>query len=213
VIEANILSSMWQDDGQATPVSAVDDTVGYWEGQTASAVAYTQATAGRRPLYKEPDGYPCVEADGVDDYLRASFTLVQPYWVMGVFEILTWVNTERLFGGGTIAGGHFMMSGSDPDLVINSGTLLGASGEVSSGKFIASIAFNGANSSIRINRGPIVTGNAGTTDSGGMTLFSRNLNDKNSNARIFALSAGAGSIPSHYDEVITYLADANGVAL
>jgi len=70
------LSTMFQDSAGTTPVTANNDPVGKILDKSGNGNHLTQATAGKRPLYKTSGGLSWLEFDGVDDFLSiASMTV------------------------------------------------------------------------------------------------------------------------------------------
>src|SRR5262245_13524936 len=62
-------------------------TVTTWPDRSGNGNSPTQATSTKRPVWSAtggPNGRPCVTFDGVDDYLRITFTWNQPahIWVV-----------------------------------------------------------------------------------------------------------------------------------
>lgn len=215
VLEARLLSSMWQEDTQTTQVSAADDTVGYWADQSGNGNDYSQATAANRPLYKVVSGYPCVESDGLNDFLGpAVFTLNQPWWRVSVIEQLTWVASGRIFAGGSASVGLLAQVFSTPTIVLYDGSAAPSTTDLAIGvKGIVTEYHNGASSTIQVNNGTATTGDPGSSGAGGMTLFAEPAGTSPSNVRLSAVAAGTGSPPTNLAAIKSYLASAYGVAL
>lgn len=214
VLEAKLLNSMWQESTQTTQVSATNDPVGYWADQSGNGNDVSQATPGARPLYKVVNGYPCVEADGSDDYLGpAVFTAAQPWWRISVIEQVTWSANRRVLGGGSLDNGLLIQSGSSPNLVTYSGSASDPIAPAISAKAIVIALANGASSSVQLNNGTAWIGDGGSSLPGGVTLFANRTGTLPSNIRLYALAMGTGVLPSNLAEIKTYLASAYGVSL
>lgn len=159
----------------STPAASNGDPVGRWEDQSAGLNHLTQATGAARPtlVTAAVNSRPCVRYDGVDDFLAsAMFTRSQPHFLLLVAKLRTWTantywldagNVDRavLYSGGTNGVGTY--AGSDGPAINN----------VSGSWVILGTAFAGASSSITLNAGTPVTGNAGTSGADGLTLGSR----------------------------------------
>ena len=80
------LSTMWQDSGQTTPVTAADQPVGFIADKSGNGNNATQATAAARPILRESGGIWSLEFDGTDDHMfvaGAPFWDVTPNWSFG----------------------------------------------------------------------------------------------------------------------------------
>lgn len=73
--DASDLSTLWQDSARTTPVTADGDPVGAWDDKSGNGNHLTQATSGRRPLYKTSGGLHWLQFDGIDDSLATSGTV------------------------------------------------------------------------------------------------------------------------------------------
>jgi hypothetical protein len=112
--------------------------------------------------------------DGTDDSLKAAaFALAQPEWVNFVGTQVTWTAGDYLYIGNAALSPSLRQSTSTPNIRINAGsdgTLV--PGLALATRAISSAVFNGASSSLRINRGTPQTDNVGTNAANGFTLGS-----------------------------------------
>lgn len=71
-LDAQDLTTLFQNSALSTPVAANNDPVGGWKDKSGNGFHLTQATNGFRPLYKTSgiNGLPAVLSDGTDDFLR-----------------------------------------------------------------------------------------------------------------------------------------------
>lgn len=131
-----------------------------------------QSTGASQPLLADmANGTKCLLFDGTDDYMKtATFPLVQPETVVGVFEQIVWTQDDTLFdgfGGSTL---RVAQEGATPGLqayngawsLPNSGLALGQFGLVVS-------TANGASSSLKAGATEI-TGDYGSVAANGFTL-------------------------------------------
>jgi hypothetical protein len=87
-LDANDLTTLWQDSAKTTPVAADGDVVGAWEDKSGNANDGSQATAGLKPLYKTniQNGKAIIRFDGVDDLLSlpglAGLTAAEFFFVL-----------------------------------------------------------------------------------------------------------------------------------
>jgi hypothetical protein len=66
------LSTLWQDSARTTPVTADGDPVGCIDDKSGNGFHLTQATSGKRPLYRTSGGLHWLVNDGIDDVLFGS---------------------------------------------------------------------------------------------------------------------------------------------
>ena len=73
-LDANDISTLWQDSAKTTPVTADSDVVGAWEDKSGNGNDLTQVTTANKPLYKtgQANGKAVIRGDGTDDYLSVS---------------------------------------------------------------------------------------------------------------------------------------------
>ena len=75
-LDATQLSTLFQDSGGTTPVTAGGQSVGMWKVAPANATNFVQATAVNQPTYQTNviNGKPAVRFDGSNDQLLFSAT-------------------------------------------------------------------------------------------------------------------------------------------
>jgi hypothetical protein len=112
--------------------------------------------------------------DGTADYMKtAPFALSQPENVYFVGEQVTWTSTDYLMDGAASNSGAITQTTSTPRLNISAGTSVAANtGLPVQTAGVVNAVFNGASSSLRINRGTATTGNAGSANMTGLTVAS-----------------------------------------
>jgi hypothetical protein len=116
-------------------------------------------------------GYRYLEFDGVDDYLRSTFTITQPIDRISAIQQVTWTANDHIFGGATASGGVLYQAVGTPALYVFSG----ANGPSSSG---LALSVNGivterhddAASRLAINSGAYTIADANVNVGGGITL-------------------------------------------
>lgn len=166
---------LYQDSAGSTAASADGDPVGRWTDQSGNARNLLQTGSTKRPLLKTgvlASGKPVIRGDGVDDLLKATFTLNQPEHVFIVLRQATWTANDRVFGGSAANTMTFYQKGASPTL----GTYAGAFGPETASLAVGtagvlSILYNGASSELRLNGGAAVTGDVGAGNAGAVTLF------------------------------------------
>lgn len=163
-------AGLYTTSGGSTPATADGDPVGRWEDQSGNSRHLLQATAGLRPTLKLAikNSRSVVRFDGLDDWMRASFTLNQPHTRFIVFKF----RSTPAGGVGAVADGVAPFQYS----VYVSGAF-----KILAGSYVGTQAFdtnwhawrsqfNGASSKTQLDNGSIVTGDAGSANAGGLTL-------------------------------------------
>lgn len=184
------LSTVWQDSA-GTVAGAVDSPVGKIDDKSGNANHAIQATAAARPILRQDgSGNYYLEFDGVDDYLRALFTVTQPWDRVSAIQQISWANLDRVFGSGNTGnGGNLWQRNPTPELAmdfdgtdppINAGATVGTNAVVTE-------RWNGASSQIAVNGGAYDTGTCVTTAPGGITLGATDLGARFGNVRIYGV--------------------------
>jgi hypothetical protein len=110
--------------------------------------------------------------DGVDDYLRALFTIAQPFDRIGGYMFPTWNQFRTVIGGGNAVGGLLQQGSTTPDLRVNDGTGAPAISVPLGTNCVITERHNNTLSSIALNAGAAAVGTSGTTVPGGITIGS-----------------------------------------
>ena len=155
--------------------------------------------------------------DGVNDYMKANpWVLVQPETLYFVGKQVTWTNNDALFDGNTTDSMEILQELTTPKLRALAGTF---SNELTTFPLatngVLSVVFNGASSSLRLNRTTAITGNFGASNGSGFTLGSTGGAAGNF-ANIFvneALIYSTAQSTATNNQVITYLAQRWGISL
>jgi hypothetical protein len=215
VYDPSDLSTLWQDSARTTPVTADGDPVGCIDDKSGNGNHATQPTGVRRPLYKTAGGLHWLEGDGVDDWLRSTFTIAQPIERVSAIRQISWTDTDQIFGGTTINGAALLQSGVSPSLSMFSGL----SGPSSTAAIVGADAviterFDDNNSRLAVNNGSYATGDADTRVPGGITIFAQNNNTAAANARCYGVTMRAGLLTDvQIASLRTYYAAKSGVTL
>lgn len=190
------LTTLFQDSAGTVPVTANNDPVGMMRDKSGNGNHAIQATAGSRPLYKTLGGKHWIEGDGANDFLRATFTITQPWERISGLQQVSWVSGDRIFGNVTAsAAGFLFQAPTTPSLSINSGTTLACADTLAVGvNGVVTERHSGVTSRVAINSGNYTTGAANTNVPGGITIFSDNLGTSNANARLSGLVMRAGAM-------------------
>jgi len=177
---------------------------GWWlkgQGQTVTGSGVSQwddlSGNGRHLLQSTDAARPALQADGsvlfngTSHYLKCNaFTLNQPTCVLWVGKHLSWTDGDYVWDGNTAATMGLAQIGATPNLSVYAGAVISTNPDLTLGTIgVISAVYNGASSSVGVDRNAAVTGDAGAGNGGG-----------------FALGAAAGGfVPSHiqvYETVI-----------
>ena len=182
-LDANDISTLFQDDGLATPVTADADTVGGWTDKSGAGNDIIQATSANRPTYKTgiQNGLPVVRLDGTNDSLDGLFAAAttQPLTIFAVAAMVA--------GDVNDGGDHFLFDGENAtnriifgqnsittpdDFTVYAGSWL-ATGEASSSNWLVWTGLiNAASSEMWHNGVSIGAGDPGAKILDGITVGS-----------------------------------------
>jgi hypothetical protein len=119
---------------------------------------------------------PVWTSDGVDfsvypnDFLTASFTLIQPTEIYLVFKNIEWSSSWYIFDGYTADSGSLYEDGTTPQIIAYAGTGSSSISPTLGTWCIVRVVFNGASSKLQLNNNAAVTGNWGAANMGGIRL-------------------------------------------
>jgi hypothetical protein len=188
--------------------------VSQWNDISGNGRHLTQATGASQPTYNAGSGFPYLQFDGTDDFMKTgSFTQSQPISVYFVGQQVTWTNTD-IFWDGLAAGCQAFQNGSTPNIGINAGSTLGSVSSLAVGaNGILCAVFNGASSSLRHNRNSAITGAAGAGNPDGFTLGSTRVPSAYGNIRVSAFAAfSVAHTTAEQDNIIAGLGAEWGIA-
>jgi hypothetical protein len=168
----------YTDTGLTTPGTTDGATIVGWKDQSANARHLTKmAKAGVSGVTLKTgqiDGKPALR--GASDHsssLDRAFTLAQPVTLFLVLKITTWSSGNPYIcdgqGGDTF---DLVMRTATPNVGMFAGSHGPQNGDMVVGTWgIFCAIFNGASSQSRVNAGTAQAGSAGTSTTGGLTLF------------------------------------------
>lgn len=194
-----------------------DDAVTTWADLSGNNNSPTQGgAAGYKPTYKTNilnTTLPVVRGDG-GDTLQKAFTLNQPCTIFCVFKILTEGDNKTIFDGSTINKAKFSeLTASTDTFRLFSGAGLTLVHPAVDSFVIATAKINGASSRISIGSAS-ASGDAGSNNPGGVTLFSNGngFGAEGSNSDIFCWFAFAGAMAdATMNEIGTALSTLTGL--
>lgn len=143
-----------------------------WNDRTGRGRNVSQGTAADRPAHLAtggPGGQPCVQFDGTDDSLTATFTLNQPeelFWVGRVSRAQVAAGQTLIDGSATNTLRVFC-SGADNTIAAFAGLQLTTVGPTIRVFHIGNVQYNGASSVHRVDTTE-ATGDLGASNAGGI---------------------------------------------
>lgn len=179
------LAAWWR---YRTAVTAINGAASQWDDQSGNMRHLLQATAAARPTVLS-DG--SLSFDGSNDFMQATFTLVQPCTVYLAFQQLSWTVNDSIFDGvsGTC---QVFQNSSSPILTANAGTSLGTDATIAlNTPGVLCFVANGATSVYQAAGGAAsvtTSGNAGAGNGGGITLGATNVPGNFANIRVYEMA-------------------------
>jgi hypothetical protein len=135
---------------------------------------YYQATTGKMPLLSFGAGSRRIATfDASNDFMRcAPYALAQPYVRQVVGSMAAWTSGRYLCDGAAAANtGALVMTSGTPQINLHAGSSTAANTSLPvATRGILTAEFNGASSSLLVNRGTATTGDAGAGTPNGDTL-------------------------------------------
>lgn len=183
------LANLKQLSTGATAVTSTSDPVGYLRDLSPNGNHAIQATTTKRfAVGQNGPGY-YLYGDHTDDYLRATFSIPQPWTRVSMVDQRTWTNINNVFAGVSANGGRLTQTPAAPKLQCFSGTalvldhtIIGAVDQAAVPTVLASPQIitefaNGASSGISANFDDFRLGDAGTVDPAGITMLANQNGD------------------------------------
>ena len=173
--DPNDSAAVWQDAAGTVP-GVVGQPVGRLSDKSGNGNHAMQVTAGARPtLRADPSGKRYIIGDGVDDWLRASFTMTGNWTRVSLLRVYRWTANAHMIGGGaTINAGAVQHITSAPSLrVLDGAASAVVINDANVGYDVVLVErHSGATTTVKVNNAAYVPVNdAGSTLPDGMTLF------------------------------------------
>lgn len=181
------------EESDGTVPAGNGSAVGYAPDLSGNGNHLAQSTQDNKPVLRTGSGAWWLEADGVSDYMLATFTLSAPYWRYSVFRPLSWTDGHRLFCGAADASGTLMQTGTEPTMGARSGTTVPIGSALVGQDIDCLELYAGAGSAFRLGDQGVVTGNPGTSLPGGLSLFAFRTGTVPFNGRLYLVAMGEGN--------------------
>lgn len=208
----------WRDTSATLPATiAGSHTIGRLDDKSGNGHNVTQGTSTSRPALGNSGDLWWMTGDGIDDWLRSTTAaMTQPWWRISALRQVSWALGERMFGPATIGGaGLLYQNPVTPQLGLFNGTLANANANAVVGAdAITYEVHNGASSALAIDGGTPATGNPGTANPDGLTIFSDHVPQLFGNFRLYATMAGNGTLTApQAAEIVSVMALLQGRSL
>lgn len=160
----------WLASDTATITKDGSNFVSAWNCKLGTGHNLLQGTGTNQPLWVNPN---YIKFDGIDNFLKATFTWNQPEFIVMVVRQVTWTSGEYFFDGSLLNRMNCSQYSSTPKIISYAGTLtagLANSNLAVNTWGVVRVLYNGVGSSIQVNATAKTTGNVGSSNAGGFTL-------------------------------------------
>lgn len=160
----------WLASDTSTITKDGSNYVSAWNDKLASGRNLLQANGTNQPLWVNPN---YIKFDGIDNFLKATFTWNQPEFIVMVVRQVTWTSGKYFFDGSLLNRMNCSQYSSTPKIISYAGTLtagLANSNLAVNTWGVVRVLYNGVGSSIQVNATAKTTGNVGSSNAGGFTL-------------------------------------------
>lgn len=197
-LDASDSSTVYQSSGGNLSISD-GDPVGQWLDKSGNGRHMGQADGTRKPSLKlaAKNGRNIIRLDGVNDYLRNSFTGNQPFSLYIVHKF-TANSNSYIYDGSDSSRWYFITGGGTT--YISAGIELNTSSfSIGTNYRLYRIRLDGASSTVFSNGVSVLSGNLGSASVNGLTLGANFLNN-NPQSCDFAEVVGYGRILDSVDD-------------
>lgn len=197
----------------ATELSLPDqDAVATWPDESGGG---HDLSAGDAPTYVANgiQGNPVVRFDGSSNYLDVVFNAIsQPTTIYSVFEYKSLSSSSESPIDGADGTRHKIGSGGIEDKWnLFAGDLLESSSSAATSAYVVSALFNGTGSEMRVDGSEVGSGDAGSSDLGGLTVGRAPNGSEWANVDIGEILVYDGDKSGSHAEIESYLNDKWGV--
>lgn len=197
-----------------TLVTADNDPIGRIADKSGNGnhLLYDTPNTGKRPLYKTNSGLPYAEFDGVDDWLRATFTFGTTWERISAFQILSFPAGNEQYFGDVIANECVFGSGSN--LVMFNGVSTGGTQAASTATDYVLTELWSSSMQLRLDNGSFNSVANAAVNPGGVTMGAKFTGGDNANMRLYAsFMINRALTSTERANVVTYMAARQGRVL
>lgn len=141
--------------------------ISQWNDKSGNSNHLLQAVASAQPPWSTGG----IVFNGSTEYMKDTFTLIQPEFIYMVFKQITWTANDVILDGAAASTGKMQQVDDTPDIEVYAGLASAADSNLALDTWgIARVLFNGASSKFIIDDNTPVTGDFGSDDMGGFTI-------------------------------------------
>jgi hypothetical protein len=198
---AKLAATFVCDTGQTVTIN----TSGDLGARICGARDLVQLTGAKQPTLS--GGGMRFTAAGSQYMASAPFALPQPWCDYPVLQQVAWSSGKYLLDGLTQNTGGLVMTTSTPQLDLNAGSAVAANTDLAVGvKGLVRRLFNGASSSLGVNRKAVTTGNAGAGVPNGLIVCASGATIGNySDGILYEWPVLASALPAQDAQIANYL--------
>ncbi len=170
-VDPSDLTTLFQNTAGSTPVTAAPDPTRRMNDKSGNNLQFLAPSDAARPILGKSGANYYLDTDGVNDYLRATFSLTQPWTRVTAIRQDAWTANSRIYSSAGANVGEFSQYTPSPGVAIsNSAAVQGGGGALVGVNAVITEQFNGVSSRISINGGPYTTGDVGAGSPDGWTI-------------------------------------------
>jgi hypothetical protein len=158
--------------GGGTTLASVNGVVGTVRDRSGNAFHLQAPTDAARPLLRNSGALYWLEFDGVDDAMRAAFTVGTTFARYSAFASISYTGGERLYSGGSATQGE-LSQGVVSTEIRQFHTIFGLAATVpaTGTNYTVSETITGTTGSLQVNAGSVVSSTGYTSNTpGGLTV-------------------------------------------
>jgi hypothetical protein len=219
-IDPSDLSTMFQDTAGTIPVTASGQSVALIKDKSGNGYNLTQATAASQPTFQQDaNGKRSLLFDGVNDYMDSpSFASVfaQPTYLCTGFKVTTVPSSGGWYLYGSVAGNpnQALLEVSSTKFIYYAGsTFVNTSVAADTAAHVATITYNGASSSFRMDGASVATGNPGSQGFSSLRLGSTGALSVYAAASIYGIVLADNSFVAEQAPLETWMGRKCGLSL
>lgn len=165
------LTTLFQDAAGTIPVTAAGQPVRRMNDKSGNGFHAIAPSDAARPILGQSGADYYLDPDGVNDYLRATFSLTQPWTRVSAIRQDAWTANSRIYSSATANVGELSQYTPNPGLAISNSAAVHAGGGALIGvNAVVTEQYDGASSRVSINGGPSATGDVGSGAPNGWTI-------------------------------------------
>lgn len=198
-------------------VATVDGLVSQWDDQSGNGRHLKQVSAAARPSLS-PQGVVIFPSVAENRWMQTdAFVLSQPVTIYALLKPTEFNSAAFIFDGLNVQTAAVLQNAPSPQIGMSSGLFTAARLDLLIGSYaVVSAVFDGASSSLMVNKNAATTGSAGLGVPGGLTIGAKGGGGGGNNAAVefkeLAAFSGAHDAATR-TKLVEYLAAVGGLSL